>query len=276
MSGGSWLTVVAVLVVTVTTVYAAIPGPYDRRYPDYIVDPRVSCEKEGSFPHPRNCSWYYRCVDRMNVGIFWTYYFECEPGTVFSDDLDQCVHSHLVSAPCGTPPTTPRPIIPCTGVEGTCKNYEICDPLPKRTINLCDEIQCPLRTPNLQCGPGYGYDLVNKKCTLKPKDWQLCGYKEPVSELSLTEIAKLTCSSSNLRPKTDFVSRVHCDNYALCDGTKFKENKQLCSSYYECYYTGAEWKANLKACSTGLLFSYDLDQCVAAPSPAEICTSSNF
>ncbi|KAK7081380.1 hypothetical protein SK128_025881 [Halocaridina rubra] len=38
----------------------------------------------------------------MNVGYFWTYHFECEPGTVFSDDLDQCVFPFLTGPPCGT------------------------------------------------------------------------------------------------------------------------------------------------------------------------------
>nr|XP_053656135.1 integumentary mucin C.1-like [Cherax quadricarinatus] len=49
-----------------------------------------------------------RCVDRMKTGFFWTSYFECEPGTVFSDDLDQCVFPHMVRPPCGTyyPSTT--------------------------------------------------------------------------------------------------------------------------------------------------------------------------
>nr|XP_027234610.1 uncharacterized protein LOC113825918 [Penaeus vannamei] len=81
---------------------AAVPGPIDPRYPDYIVYPRVPCEKEGVFPHPRNCSWYYRCVDRFGIGYYWTSHFECEPGTVFSDDLDQCVFPFLTGPPCGT------------------------------------------------------------------------------------------------------------------------------------------------------------------------------
>ena len=32
-----------------------------------------------------------RCYDRYGYGIFWRAYFQCEPGTHFSDQLDQCV-----------------------------------------------------------------------------------------------------------------------------------------------------------------------------------------
>ncbi|XP_066987533.1 integumentary mucin C.1-like [Macrobrachium rosenbergii] len=38
----------------------------------------------------------------MNVGFYWTYHFECEPGTVFSDELDQCVFPFATGPPCGT------------------------------------------------------------------------------------------------------------------------------------------------------------------------------
>ncbi|XP_068209488.1 uncharacterized protein [Palaemon carinicauda] len=98
------------IVIMATPSRAAIPGPNDPRYPDVIVQPKVICDKEGVFPHPRNCSWYYRCVDRMNVGFYWTYHFECEPGTVFSDELDQCVFPFATGPPCGTggnPVSTP-------------------------------------------------------------------------------------------------------------------------------------------------------------------------
>nr|XP_045616437.1 extensin-like [Procambarus clarkii] len=98
-----------------------LPSITDPRYPDNIVQPKVKCFKEGVFPHPRNCSWFYRCVDRMKVGFYNTYLFECGPGTVFADGLDQCVFPFMTAPPCGTrtgvPPNstlTPRPPLPST------------------------------------------------------------------------------------------------------------------------------------------------------------------
>lgn len=39
----------------------------DWRYPQYIVKPRVRCEGEGFFPHPRSCTWYYRWVQKAET-----------------------------------------------------------------------------------------------------------------------------------------------------------------------------------------------------------------
>ncbi|XP_018018192.1 uncharacterized protein LOC108674737 [Hyalella azteca] len=81
-------------------------GTIDFRYPDYIVKPLVPCPSVGVFPHPRNCTWYYRCYDRHGLGFFNRAYFECEAGTVFSDALDQCVHGNPLHT------CTPQPINP--------------------------------------------------------------------------------------------------------------------------------------------------------------------
>ncbi|XP_066972536.1 uncharacterized protein [Macrobrachium rosenbergii] len=107
-----WEVVLVTLVAVLAgVVMAAIPGPKAPRYPDYIVDPKVICTQEGVFPHPRNCSWFYRCVDRMKVGYYHIYYFECEPGTVFADELDQCVFPFLAGKPCGTDPVVTTVIV---------------------------------------------------------------------------------------------------------------------------------------------------------------------
>lgn len=115
-----------------------------------------------------------RCVDRMSVGYYWTYYFECEPGTVFSDDLDQCIHPFLAKPPCGgkvaptpTPTPTTPPYIPCRGVEGTCTTYDVCVPV-KQTKYFCDKIKCPLRTPELTCAEGYSFDMDERMCAKPP------------------------------------------------------------------------------------------------------------
>lgn len=118
-----------------------------------------------------------RCVDRMEIGYFWTYFFECEPGTVFADELDQCVHPYLAAPPCGSPPKTPKPTptptttltpVLCTGVDGTCKQYDICRP-QRAKKTFCAEIRCNLRTSNLHCPTGMLFDMSTEQCAFPPK-----------------------------------------------------------------------------------------------------------
>ncbi|KAK3852235.1 hypothetical protein Pcinc_041165, partial [Petrolisthes cinctipes] len=273
--GSRWngvLVVVVVMMFGVSAVKAAIPGPTDPRYPDTIVKPRVTCEKEGSFPHPRNCSWYYRCVDRMNIGYFWTYYFECEPGTVFSDELDQCVHPHLAGPPCSDVPVTepPKPDpIPCTGVEGTCKSYDVCRPFKQKKL-LCEKLVCPLRTPHLQCADGYFFDMADRKCVKPPHPSTLCG-AEVTTDITFSEQARLTCSYANTRPYSEFVSRLYCKIYPLCNNKIFTGTKELCTNYYECRREGDSWKLDRRSCPVGMRFSYAEDRCQPPPSATEIC-----
>ncbi|KAF2358605.1 C-type lectin fold [Trinorchestia longiramus] len=70
------LIVTALIFVGVTAIQAAYgPAPpgsrgsIDFRYPDYIVKPLVPCPYEGVFPHPRNCTWYYRQVPEAIIVI---------------------------------------------------------------------------------------------------------------------------------------------------------------------------------------------------------------
>ncbi|XP_045117262.1 pollen-specific leucine-rich repeat extensin-like protein 1 [Portunus trituberculatus] len=93
------------------------PGTEDWRYPKNITDPRVTCQEEGTFRHPRNCSWYYRCAPIMVPGYFRIFFFECEPGTTFDDHLDQCVFPHLTE-PCSDEPFEP-PVGPPTQILPT-------------------------------------------------------------------------------------------------------------------------------------------------------------
>lgn len=274
-----WVVVLAA-VLCVTAVLAAKPGPKNIRYPDKIVEPKVKCTQEGVFPHPRDCKWYYRCVDRMNIGYFWTYYFECEPGTVFSDELDQCVHPFLAGPPCGDEPTTaapttippspptPAPVIPCTGVEGTCRTYDICEPEKQKKF-FCDKIKCPLRTPELSCAEGYSFDMDARLCAKLPEAHTLCGAQITIN---ITEEGQVPCSINNLRPATDFIKKVFCDKFVLCDANKkYKGEKELCRNYYECQRVGNSFQAYKRSCPLGLLYSYDEDKCLAKPTAAELC-----
>ncbi|XP_042858115.1 uncharacterized protein LOC122244312 [Penaeus japonicus] len=269
---------VGVALALVCVAWAAIPGPNDLRYPDYIVDPRVTCPKEGSFPHPRNCSWYYRCVDRMEIGYFWTYFFECEPGTVFADELDQCVHPYLAAPPCGSPPKTPKPTptptptttltpVLCTGVDGTCKQYDICRP-QRAKKTFCAEIRCNLRTSNLRCPAGKLFDMSTEQCTFPPKESDLCtGFKN----INVSEQGQLKCSYDNLYPQSEFTSRLNCETYALCDAGIYQGQKELCRTYYECYRAEGKWQVRPLSCVAGLLYSHQEGKCVVPPTAAELC-----
>ncbi|XP_068238661.1 uncharacterized protein [Palaemon carinicauda] len=121
----------------------------DSRYPSQITeDTRVKCTEEGSFPHPANCTWFYRCVDRVNAGVFQVFFFKCEPGTVFSDALDQCVfgNSNLCD---GFQPIIGLGIVtgpvPGTGPE----------PVPGPISVLVPE-PGPVTVPGTGAGPGPG------------------------------------------------------------------------------------------------------------------------
>ncbi|XP_027210490.1 uncharacterized protein [Penaeus vannamei] len=270
MSGRSAVLCVGVALAVVGVAWAAVPGPNDPRYPDYIVDPRVTCTKEGSFHHPRNCSWYYRCVDRMKIGYFWTYHFECEPGTVFADELDQCVHPFLAAPPCGSPPTTTTTeVVPCTGVEGTCKTYDICRP-QRAKKTFCAEIRCNLRTSNLRCPAGMQFDMSSEQCAFPPKENELCAVD---TSITIVEEGQLKCSYDNLYPINDFTSRLHCKSFSLCDAGTFRGEKKLCETYYECYRAGSEWRVRSLSCVAGLLYSHAEGKCVAPPTAAELCRS---
>ncbi|MPC30838.1 hypothetical protein E2C01_024107 [Portunus trituberculatus] len=147
---------------------------FNRRYPDYIVDPRVNCTSEGVFPHPRNCSWYYRCVDYMNMGFYRTYYFECEPGTQFADELDQCVFPSNNRPPCrsdnghGTSVIylsctfkECRQYIPCDGSRSLCKGCYNDNVFPPPTYNFCRH-------------PGQVFDKRKGSCVPQPPENELC------------------------------------------------------------------------------------------------------
>ncbi|XP_027210489.1 uncharacterized protein [Penaeus vannamei] len=239
MSGRSAVLCVGVALAVVGVAWAAVPGPNDPRYPDYIVDPRVTCTKEGSFHHPRNCSWYYRCVDRMKIGYFWTYHFECEPGTVFADELDQCVHPFLAAPPCGSPPTTTTTeVVPCTGVEGTCKTYDICRP-QRAKKTFCAEIRCNLRTSNLRCPAGMQFDMSSEQCAFPPKESDLCNVFECVGV-----------------PGT-------CTTYKVCRPTASERvlcGKMQCSGH-----------STPLTCSPGKKFDVATRQCMTPPSENELC-----
>ncbi|KAG4076046.1 hypothetical protein HA402_011520, partial [Bradysia odoriphaga] len=49
------------------------------------------CQSEGFHADEHNCAIFYRCVDQGNSKLT-AFEFSCGPGTVFSIDLNVCVH----------------------------------------------------------------------------------------------------------------------------------------------------------------------------------------
>ena len=47
------------------------------------VTSQFSCSAVGYFPHPSDCSQFYRCTDIWSTGQFEQYEFQCAEGTVF-------------------------------------------------------------------------------------------------------------------------------------------------------------------------------------------------
>ena len=54
---------------------------------------------------------------------------------------------------------------------------------------------------------------------LSPAASSLCG---ATTQINITEAGLLPCSIDNMRPSSEFITRLYCDNYVLCEGNKFK------------------------------------------------------
>ncbi|XP_063585480.1 uncharacterized protein LOC134762924 [Penaeus indicus] len=250
----------AVLVVAAlfTGASAAVPGPNDLRYPDYIVNPPVQCSVEGSFHHPRNCSWYYRCVDRMKIGYFHTFHFECEPGTVFSDELDQCVFPHLVGPPCGTAgqgpvtPATPPPTPPCIFYDQDCRTEKLCNPSEERVF--CDRCRRGLTTVSAAAfcgGAGLVFDKGLGRCVPIPSESRKCTPTTPPTPAPIEPCIfyDQDCRTEKLCNPSE--ERVFCDR---C-------RRGLTTVSAAAFCGGA-----------GLVFDKGLGRCVPIPSESRKCT----
>ncbi|XP_064104286.1 uncharacterized protein LOC135214114 [Macrobrachium nipponense] len=117
----------------------------------------------------------------MNVGFYWTYHFECEPGTVFSDELDQCVFPFATGPPCGTgggglasprptpaqpPVTTPKTTSPAT-TKGTTT--------PPTTLETTVQtITSPSVTKNFSCSFQPENCAVHRPCFPGESERALC------------------------------------------------------------------------------------------------------
>lgn len=52
------------------------------------------CTSEGWFPHPTDCTLFYRCVRLTYLAddYYLSYIFECPPGTYFDGKTEVCYH----------------------------------------------------------------------------------------------------------------------------------------------------------------------------------------
>ncbi|XP_064104265.1 uncharacterized protein LOC135214087 [Macrobrachium nipponense] len=126
----------------------------DQRYPSYILTANTPCIANGSFRHPSNCSWFYKCQNKMVKGYYQKQFFECAPGTVFDDTLDICIPKSAGGQACGHVPTEERhncsqpsphlegycyPNVPCNGTKttsGMCLYRVVCR--VEKEIFYCD------------------------------------------------------------------------------------------------------------------------------------------
>ncbi|XP_042883446.1 uncharacterized protein LOC122260302 [Penaeus japonicus] len=269
--------------------WAAVPGPNDLRYPDYIVNPPVQCSVEGSFHHPRNCSWYYRCVDRMKIGYFHTFYFECEPGTVFSDDLDQCVFPHLIGPPCGTagdgsgkptpvPPPVPPPVPqPCIFRDQDCEVQKLCQPSEVKVF--CTSCQRGFSTVSVAAfcgGSGLVYDRGLRRCVLKPHASRQCPKPVPTPPTPTTPpTTPSTPTPTPETPKPDpnpgtvsssgtvncLFDDTVCEKRELCQPS---ETRTLCR---QCRIGSVL----IDPCDKDEIYDLDIRDCVAEPGESRQC-----
>ena len=50
------------------------------------------CSAVGYFPHPSDCSQFYRCTDIWSTGQYQQYDFQCAEGTVFDASIRKVFH----------------------------------------------------------------------------------------------------------------------------------------------------------------------------------------
>jgi len=75
---------------------------------------QFQCQGVGFYPHPSDCTQFYRCTDIWSTGQFQQYMFTCAQGTVFDASISVCNWPALVpgcggEAPSPTPAPTPAP-----------------------------------------------------------------------------------------------------------------------------------------------------------------------
>ena len=51
---------------------------------------QFQCQGVGFYPHPSDCTQFYRCTDLWSNGVYQQYMFTCAEGTVFDASIRNC------------------------------------------------------------------------------------------------------------------------------------------------------------------------------------------
>jgi len=237
----------------------------DYRYPNEIVEPLPACPFEGVFPHPRDCTWYYRCHDRFNFssmglnGMYWRSYYQCEPGTAFSDALDQCVHSGDVDR-CRVRP------VECRKTFKNCKTGRVCDEKAMgssflQTIEYCEAASeiCSGKTKSRSlCSRDQFYDKTNGLC-ISTSSVDNCPGKNPQGNFDKTNILCL-----------DVVDR--CLDMDVCRNGGPRKVERLCDLNIICSTT-TNRQTTTSLCSKDRMFDFNTNRCVPVPRDGDACSA---
>ena len=73
----------SIITIIITSLLLSITSP---------VTAEFSCSSVGYFPHPSDCSQFYRCTDIWSTGQYQQYEFQCAEGTVFDVSIREVSH----------------------------------------------------------------------------------------------------------------------------------------------------------------------------------------
>ncbi|RXG57474.1 hypothetical protein Avbf_18128, partial [Armadillidium vulgare] len=108
----------------------------DFRYPINIVEPLPECPYVGCVSTSNNCYWYYRCHSHYE-GYYHRTFYQCEPGTVFNDALDQCTLEGTTKCRLGLKHC--NRYTKCNEWDYTyynCNEYEVCSPASEEPVKM--------------------------------------------------------------------------------------------------------------------------------------------
>jgi len=235
----------------------------DFRYPNYIVDPLVDCPHEGVFPHPHDCTWYYRCHDRYNFtkmgifGMYWRSYYQCEPGTEFLDSLDQCVFK-------GDARNCKKEVV-CTQRIENCYTKRSCDASIEgssvlKELEICEVAtkDCPGKKSVSICSNDSYYDKTNEKCIQKSLI-DNCTPKKPQSDFPEQPILCLDVMES-------------CIDIDVCRKGGKRQTERLCELKRKCHGPNQRiTEQNL--CRADKMFNSLTNICVYTPKIEDACVA---
>jgi len=203
-----------------------------------IADQNLPCTSEGFFPHPNNCSQFYRCVDYLGIGqVFSRYLFHCPRYHVFIIGKDTCVPGKCsdlqgLSRPIpGISTPTQPPQNPQTGFNPT-------KPPPQNPQTGFN----PTKPPQPQTYPTYPTAGPTSTTT----------YPTPISTTTTMMPTTRPQTASTYRPAFPGDG----SGNQICSEGKYQQHRRYCNVYHPC----GNDKLNY-ACETGSSFDFDRQMC---------------